>query len=338
MIRGPIAYPGAKWKALDKIMEVIPDGIEEWREPFFGGGSVTLGFLQDEKSKDCKRFIVGELAKEVYSMWTGIQRDANKVVDIAQEMWATKVPTHIEIATKPSLSREVGEYLRMSRTDVDLKEAWGKKNYDVDYCRKMWEQVYKEATEFWEWSQSVDCEKLSLEERAARFYIVSRISFSSMADSGTLSKDKMLEFNFEHMDKILEVQPLLQRIEIFNQTFQDTFKNSNKEKGFIFLDPPYYNQEKSGLYGRNGDTHKGFPHNEFAELCKSTDTKWLITYDDSIAVRKLFRKKGIVIKPFTLVYTMAGGASEDALAGEEVFIANYDIKDKNNYDILEDIL
>ena len=35
---------------------------------------------------------------------------------------------------------------------------------------------------------------------------------------------------------------------------------------------------------------------------------------------------------------MAGKKSEDALAGEELFIANYDIEDKSSYDILASIL
>ena len=134
------------------------------------------------------------------------------------------------------------------------------------------------------------------------------------------------------------VGPLLQNIEIINAPFQETMKDVNVDSSFIFLDPPYVNQEKSCLYGRNGDTHKGFPHKEFANFCKSVKAKWLITYDDSVVVRKLFRDRNLFIRPFTMTYTLAGDTDEDALAGEELFIANYDITEKKSYDKLSDII
>ena len=59
MIYSCIAYPGSKRKCIDDIMELVPDGVTDWREPFMGSLSVTLGFLQSDKSKDCKRFVVG---------------------------------------------------------------------------------------------------------------------------------------------------------------------------------------------------------------------------------------------------------------------------------------
>ena len=66
MIKSPIAYPGAKGKVCGQLMQMIPYGVEDWREPFFGGGSVTIAFLQSPQGHDCKRFVVGDLYKEVY--------------------------------------------------------------------------------------------------------------------------------------------------------------------------------------------------------------------------------------------------------------------------------
>ena len=45
-------------------------------------------------------------------------------------------------------------------------------------------------------------------------------------------------------------------------------KDVNKDS-FVFLDPPYISQEVGHLYGKNGSTHNGFPHEKLAELCKS---------------------------------------------------------------------
>ena len=108
----------------------------------------------------------------------------------------------------------------------------------------------------------------------------------------------------------------------------------NVNDNFIFLDPPYAKQEDSGLYGKNGSTHKGFPHQHFADFTKAMKCPWFITYDDSVIVRKLFQGKTALgtpcyFKTFKTIYTMAGKTAEDALAGEELFIANYDINNDN---------
>ena len=64
--------------------------------------------------------------------------------------------------------------------------------------------------------------------------------------------------------------------------------------------------------------------------------KWLIKYDDSVIVRRLFAGKTddgkeIILKPYRTVYTMAGKTAKDALAGEELFISNMRI-DLDNED------
>ena len=330
-IRPCISYPGSKWKALDLILSLVPDGIEDWREPFFGGGSVTLGFLQSAKSKNCKRFVVSDLATEIYALWKGIQEDADKVVSICEDWWNEKCPTHVKIHNTPMLFEEVWR-------EIEILRGKDTESTPNDEVREIWLKAEAEGEAFWDWAEKVDCTQLTLFERAARMFLVNHISFSAMGDSGTLSKDRYLNFNLGKTVGIKENAPLLQRVEIYNQSFEKTFEGCPEDKGFIFLDPPYLHQEKSGLYGRNGDTHHGFPHKAFADLCKQTKARWLITYDDSIAVRKLFRGNGIYLRPFKLVYTMAMNNAVDTLAGEELFIANYDIRENKSFDVLKEIL
>ena len=54
----------------------------------------------------------------------------------------------------------------------------------------------------------------------------------------------------------------------------------------------------------------------------------MMTYDDSIAIRKWYDKEGIYLEPFKLTYTMAGKTATDALAGEELLISNYPCVDE----------
>ena len=156
-----------------------------------------------------------------------------------------------------------------------------------------------------------------------------------MSDSGSMSKDNFKGFKLEMTNKLLDIQPILQKIDIRMVSYEELFEGVDPEKSFIFMDPPYLNQSKTPMYGRKGDTHTGFNHKEYADRVKQIKCKWLITYDDSIKVRRLF--KGCNIKPFKLVYTMAGGQQEDALQGEEVFISNYDISDNTSADLFDEL-
>lgn len=301
-IRGGLAYPGGKWKALPLILPLIPDGVEDWREPFFGGGSVTLGFIQSEKSRWCKRFLVGDLAPEIWAYWKGTQENAPEVVEIARNWFLEKCPTQLELS----------KLVPNDKAYAELEE-----------------QALKEGYELFNWCESVDCSTLTLTQRAARTFLVNKISFSGMGDSGTLSKDRFRSFRLSSLSMVTDIQPILRPIEIINAPFQETMAGVG-EKSFIFLDPPYIAQEKSGLYGRGGDTHHGFPHQELADLCKGLPCKWLMTLDDSVAARRLY--EGCYKKPFTLQYTMAIHTAEDALAGEEIFFSNYPMEDDASYE------
>lgn len=293
-----ISYPGAKWRFYEHMKKYFPLDMETYIEPFFGGGSVGLSVAADQDFCNIKRMIVGDLAPEIWALWVGCRDNAEEVVECAKEMFNSHNTLHGEI-------RQYQE---------------GSEEYN-----RLYDRVIEEAREFWKWTQEVDTTKMSIVERAARTFLVNRISFSGMGDSGSLSKERYLSYHHGMTEGIIENQKYLRRMEILNVPFTETMKyaEENPEKTFVFLDPPYYKQEASGLYGRGGDTHRGFPHEQFAEVTKKLPCKWFVTYDDSVKVRQMF--DGCYIEPFRIDggYVMAMRASEDALAGEELFISNY---------------
>lgn len=303
MITSLLRYPGGKGKAMPFLLEKMPDGIEDWREPFFGGGSVTIGFLQSPKSKNCKRFVVGDLYPEVYSFWKGVQQNAEGVIAEVYEFMNKFMPTQAQGAYEYNISRD---------TENSIVAA-----------------AIKEGKDFWAWGKSIDKNSLSLEQRAARFFIINRTSFSGMGDAGSMTNDQLFNFKPSDIEKAREMAKLLAPVEILNASFEVTMDNLDKEKSFVFLDPPYFQQSSkgtgSGMYGGTGkeSTHNNFPHEKLQELLLNTDAKWLMTYDDSIAVRKWYSANGIYLTPFKLTYTMAGKTADDALAGEELLISNY---------------
>ena len=305
--------------------------------------------IADDPEFNLERMVVGDLAPEIWALWTGIRNNAPDVREIAIKWFEQWCPTHSDLKFIPGDTlKEVLELEKSYKGNKGDKtfEEWAvalEVQPHLIEAIKIREQAIAEGRKFWDWAAKVDCSTLSIPERSARTYLVNKVSFSGMGDSGSLSKDRFTAFNpEENTERIILAQPLLQKMEIKNCSFEETMKDVDPEKSFIFLDPPYYRQEESGLYGRGGDTHHGFPHDHFAEFTKNTNCRWFVTYDDSIKVRRMFRGKPVYgdkcyLLPFVIPggYTMAQKNSEDALAGEELFIANYNIinpGDTNNID------
>lgn len=335
-IKAVIGYPGSKLRFYPYMKQYFPRDMKTMIEPFLGGASVSMSVSADKDFDKLERIIAGDLAPEVWALWTGVKTCPYDMMAEVERLFEKWCPTqkiayefHREVCAHTKALGDVDGYLK----SLDMPES------DKQILRDkllIFEQSIKEGKAFWEWASKVDTKDMSIAERAARMFIVNRTSFSSTGDSGSMSNIKYSEFNYGLMSGIPAASELFKKIEVLNVPFQETMKfaNDDPENTFVFLDPPYFKQEESGLYGRNGDTHKGFPHDEFARVTKELPCKWFVTYDDSVKVRRMFR--GCNIKEFKIPtgYLMAmGTGSDDALCGEEVFIANYSL-DNESYDTL----
>ncbi|MFM9158037.1 MAG: DNA adenine methylase, partial [Dolichospermum sp.] len=109
-------------------------------------------------------------------------------------------------------------------------------------------------------------------------------------------------------------------IKITNLDYSHLVNKEGKDV-FIFLDPPYFQAEKSKLYGKKGDLHTGFDHQRFAANLKECPHKWLITYDDCPEIRENFKWANIV--EWELQYGMNNYKQKNAQKGQELFISNY---------------
>lgn len=160
-------------------------------------------------------------------------------------------------------------------------------------------------------------------DRAIRFFVLNRITFSGLAESGGYSEQAFVSrFTESSIDRLEEASKILQDTKITNADYEEIVL-ADGESVFIFLDPPYLSKTKSRLYGENGVLHEEFDHERFADIMKSCEHKWLITYDDSPDVRRLFSFANIY--EWELQYGMNNYKQERAAKGRELFISNYKI-------------
>jgi len=275
MIKSPLRYPGGKSRAIQRMKFLLPKGIEEYREPFVGGGSFFI-YLRQAYPK--LKIWINDLNPELYYFWKYVQIDSEK---LAQEA------------------------LKIKREKTNGQE------------------LFNELV-------SVTIENLSGFERAVRFFVLNRITFSGVVEAGGYSQLSFAgRFTESSIERVARLGQLLEGVTVTHLDYREVLLDGGKEV-FTFLDPPYFKATKSKLYGKNGILHTGFNHDEFATEMKKCNHSWLITYDDSLEMRNNFQFAHIY--NWELQYGMNNYKQGKAEKGNELFISNYELPLKRHTD------
>lgn len=267
IVNSPLRYPGGKSRAIKQILHHVPARIEEYREPFVGGGSVFLA-IKCLFGNRIHRYVINDLNADLVHFW----REAQQCID---------------------------------------ELACGVQTFKDDYVegRALWRFMHTDGT------------MTSQLERAVRYFVLNRITFSGVVDSGGYSQYAFeRRFTQSSIGRLWRIEPLLRDVEICFGDYESHLHEPGDDV-FIFLDPPYFRATQSRLYGKNGELHTAFDHERFAENMRRCTHKWLITYDDSPIIRDLFSFAHI--SEWTLQYGMNNYMQGKAEKGRELFIRNY---------------
>ncbi len=190
---------------------------------------------------------------------------------------------------------------------------------------------YTDGRLLYEKLTSVDTNNLSDFDRAVRFFVLNRITFSGTVESGGFSEQAFQKrFTYSSIDRLEKLEKIFTAdIKITNLDYSELL-NADGQDVFIFLDPPYFAATKSKLYGKDGDLHTSFEHQRFAELVIECHHRWLITYDDSPEIRGNFQSSNLF--EWELQYGMNNYKQISAAKGQELFITNYEIRANSNRD------
>ena len=168
----------------------------------------------------------------------------------------------------------------------------------------------------------VDVTSLTELERAVRFFVLNRITFSGVVEAGGYSQLAFEgRFTDSSIERVAKLGQLLEGIKITHLDYRELLAGGKEI--FNFLDPPYFKATKSKLYGKNGVLHTGFDHDAFAQEMRKCQHSWLITYDDSPEIRENFTFAKIY--EWELQYGMNNYKKAKAEKGNELFISNYEL-------------
>ena len=159
-------------------------------------------------------------------------------------------------------------------------------------------------------------------DRAVSFYIINKCSFSGLTESSSFSRQASeSNFSMRGIDKLPYYSDLIRNWKITNLSY-DKLMTDDKSV-FMYLDPPY--EIKSNLYGKRGNMHKGFDHDEFFYTCDRYVCDQMVSYNSSNLIKSRF----IDWKPYEYdhTYTMrsVGDYMKEQQQRKELILLNYTI-------------
>ena len=158
---------------------------------------------------------------------------------------------------------------------------------------------------------------------AISFYIVNKCSYSGLTESSSFSK-MASDNNFTQrgIDRLPAFSEIIKNWTITNTTYQDIiFDEQSERKAFIYLDPPY--DIKDNLYGKKGDMHKGFDHDDFANDCTNCPFDSIVSYNSDQLIKDRFEDWSMAEYDHTYTLRSVGQYMREQKDRKELLLFNY---------------
>lgn len=180
----------------------------------------------------------------------------------------------------------------------------------------------KEKELFKESKQIINDNSCTPLERAAAFYLVNKCSFSGLTEAGGFSAyASKTRFTVSSIEKLRLYKSLISKWTITNLSYENLLNNSSITT-FAYLDPPY--DIDANLYGKRGNHHKGFDHEEFANFCNMLPMSLAISYNDGDDVKVRFPDwKHVVFGHNYSMITDKDSYRKDQRNRNELLLLNY---------------
>jgi len=145
------------------------------------------------------------------------------------------------------------------------------------------------------------------------YFIINRCSFSGATLSGGFSLEASKKrFTKSSIDRIKNLE--LTSFDIYNLDFEEFINKNNDKRNLMFLDPPYYLEKGSKLYGNNGDMHDTFEH-EKLHKCLSKKKNWFMTYNNCDFIKNLYKDFKIIETSWSYGMNKSKASSEIVIIG-----------------------
>ena len=224
-------WAGGKTRMKKRYKPYLPDTVEKYHEPFFGGGAMFLWAYQQNPSAS---FYINDINKHIMGIYRAIKEDCDRFCTAMDKFQSIYLPL-------PGPLEEGGH------TNKALQ-----KKYQLDKGRRDWSSIYKEQPSRRHFYFKIrdryawDYELFDSTFEAAILYFLMKTGFNGVwqlnantngrfgTPCGLLNqKDKIYD-----KENVLKWHKALQGCTLTAGDFRDTLEDID-ETSFVFLDPPY---------------------------------------------------------------------------------------------------
>jgi DNA adenine methylase len=263
-----LKWIGGKTQIINRIVKNVPTEIENYHEPFLGGGSVLLAVLSLSNVITVKQKVYAyDLNAELINLYKKIQNNHQELFERL---------THY-ILEYDSLSH----LKNVERKPTCIAEAHTSKESYYYWIRNKFNKVVERHTT----------------ESAALFLFLNKTCFRGMY------RESIKGFNvpyghykktptFLKIHELLQINNLIKDVVFIHASFNESFQNF-KKGDFIYLDPPYAPKQKNSFVGYNPsgfcmDTQKSLFQK--IVMLKEKKIKFIMSNSNVDIVTKTFQK------------------------------------------------
>lgn len=235
-----IKWVGGKTQILDDVLERFPKEINNYYEPFLGGGSVLIGVLSDESINIKGKVVASDVNPHLISLYKKVQENPKELLKNFNEI--------------------VEEYSKCPQ------EKGTKKPQSIDEAKTSKETYYY-------WIR----EKFNTEHLPEQFVFLNKTCFRGLHREGPngfnvpFGHYKTLPTLYQ--DNLLKVSKLFENVKFVCQSFEKSFE-SVKDGDFIYMDPPYVPVNATSFANY---TKGEFNHDELFTGINALKCRWVLS-------------------------------------------------------------
>ena len=260
-----LKWLGGKTQIIEKIISKIPKEINNYHEPFLGGGSVLFAVLSLQKQQKIiikNKIYAYDINKNLINVYKNIQNNKDKLYKLID----------LYIQEYNSING-----LLINRNSNSIEEAKTSKESYYYWIRNKYNNIDKDT---------IEC--------SALFMIINKLCFRGMYREGPNGYNVPYGHykntpTIISQDELNNISDLIKDVEFKFNDFNDSLKNI-KQGDFVYLDPPYAPENPKSFVGYVADGFNLKTHQLlFDEIKKLDKIKFIMSNS----------KVDLVIKNFT---------------------------------------
>lgn len=260
-----LKWVGGKTQIIDTIVKHFPNVIENYYEPFVGGGSVLLALLTQKRNGTLQvngSIYASDLNPNLIQLYKTVQSKPDELIN------------EVNILIK--------EYEACTGTTVNRKPTSLEEGTTSQESYYYWIRTRYNA---------LNSEERKTSRASAMFLFLNKACFRGVYREGP----RGFNVPFGHYKKLTVldeqhiriVSELLQDVVFTTASFKESLKHV-KEGDFVYLDPPYAPETRTSFVGYTADGFDIDMHTELFTIASTTQAKMLMSNADVKLVTDAF--------------------------------------------------